>query len=154
MIAFSFLEFFTELRNLIQSVWFSFERLPNFLNQNIGLSNISFDDWLMFRQTSTSSSAKLPKIFSARCTNPGVFKIFSMGLISAMLFECCGKCRYFENPRVVMIWNQQSNQLTSILFTHNILVDNSTKRSNCIGINVLLYLVTLIEDNREFEKLF
>ena len=61
------------------------EILLNFLNQNIGLSNICFDDRLICRQTSASSSAKLPKIFSARCTNPGLFKIFSIGLTSALL---------------------------------------------------------------------
>ena len=86
MTACFFLEFFSDWITLIQSVRISLDRLWNFLNQNIGLSSISFDDWLMLRQTTTSLSVKLPKIFSARCVNPGLFNILSSGLAWAILW--------------------------------------------------------------------
>ena len=104
MIAFFFSDFFTDLITFIHSFWFSFERFLNFLNQKLILSNISIDDWLMHRQISTASSNKSLKMFSAGCTNPGFFKIFSMGLTSVSgitIFEqwllSCLRGRYWIN---------------------------------------------------------
>ena len=78
MIIFSFSEFFTSLITLIQSFWFSFERLLNFFNQNFGFSNICLQDWLTCAQIFKSSTSKFQKIFSARCWRPGLLMIFSI----------------------------------------------------------------------------
>ena len=78
MIAIFFLEFLTDLITLSQSFWLSNERPTNLLNQNNGLSNKWWHDWLMSPQIFKYSTSKFQKIFSARCWKPGLLMIFSI----------------------------------------------------------------------------
>ena len=108
MMAFIFSKFFNDWITLIQSFWFAFEILLNFPNQNIGLSNICFDDWLISRQISASSSVKLPKTFSARCANPGLFKIFSRGL--TIVLDWIWAANFFFSSIKFCIWSHNSSK--------------------------------------------
>ena len=114
-----FSEFFTSLRILIQSFWFSFEGFLNFFNQNNGFSKICLQDWLMSLQIFKCSVSKFQKIFSARCWRPGLLIIFSI------------KRWYLINLYLLVNWFGKnwifslicSNRSTSVLLSFKICVN-------------------------------
>ena len=86
---FFFSKFVSDWMALIQSFWFSSESpfWINFFIQNIGFSKIWQADRLISWHFFRSIELIFKNMFSAKCCNPGLLRIFSIFLQGALLVQ-------------------------------------------------------------------